>query len=55
MAPPSKLSVSPLVKVSLDETLTVEGRVQDEAALTADHREGVRAFLEKREPRFEGR
>ena len=41
--------------LSLDETLTVEGRVQDEAALTADHREGVRAFLEKREPRFEGR
>ena len=22
---------------------------------TADHREGVRAFLEKREPRYEGR
>ena len=40
---------------SLDDTLALEGRVQDEAALTADHREGVDAFLEKREPRFEGR
>jgi 2-(1,2-epoxy-1,2-dihydrophenyl)acetyl-CoA isomerase len=41
--------------MSLDETLALEGRVQDEAALTADHREGLRAFLEKREPRFGGR
>lgn len=41
--------------LSLDDTLALEGRVQDEAALTGDHREGVRAFLEKREPRFEGR
>jgi len=41
--------------LSLDDTLSLEGRVQDEAALSADHREGVRAFLEKREPRFEGR
>jgi len=41
--------------LSLDDTLALEGRLQDEAALTADHREGVRAFFEKREPRFEGR
>ena len=41
--------------LSLDETLALEGRVQDEAAATADHREGVTAFLEKRPPRFQGR
>jgi 2-(1,2-epoxy-1,2-dihydrophenyl)acetyl-CoA isomerase len=41
--------------LSLEDTLALEGRVQDEAALTADHREGVDAFLQKREPRFEGR
>lgn len=41
--------------LSLDDTLALEGRVQDEAALTADHREGVRAFLEKRDPTFGGR
>jgi 2-(1,2-epoxy-1,2-dihydrophenyl)acetyl-CoA isomerase len=29
--------------------------LQREAGLTADHREGVRAFFEKRPPRFEGR
>ena len=41
--------------LSLEETLALEGRVQDEAAQTADHREGVAAFLEKRPPRFQGR
>lgn len=41
--------------LSLDETLALESRVQDEATRTEDHREGVLAFLDKRTPDFRGR
>ncbi len=40
---------------SLDEQLDVEVEVQTEAGRTADHLEGVQAFLGKREPKYEGR
>jgi 2-(1,2-epoxy-1,2-dihydrophenyl)acetyl-CoA isomerase len=40
---------------SLDEQLRLEGEVQTEAGATEDHREGVKAFLEKRKPIFYGR
>lgn len=40
---------------TLDEALDAEVRLQTEAGRTADHLEGVRAFLAKRAPRFEGR
>ncbi|MGY2067862.1 enoyl-CoA hydratase-related protein [Blastococcus sp. SYSU DS0619] len=40
---------------SLEETLALEGRLQSEVGRTADHREAVEAFLEKRAPRFTGR
>lgn len=39
----------------LDEALAVEAGAQNEAGNTADHREAVAAFTEKREPRFTGR
>lgn len=39
----------------LDAQLEVEAELQAEAASTADFAEGVRAFLEKRQPSFAGR
>jgi 2-(1,2-epoxy-1,2-dihydrophenyl)acetyl-CoA isomerase len=39
---------------TLDEQLALEAKLQAQATQTADFREGVAAFLEKREPRFEG-
>lgn len=39
----------------LDTQLDLERDLQREAGRTEDHREGVRAFLEKRSPVFEGR
>jgi 2-(1,2-epoxy-1,2-dihydrophenyl)acetyl-CoA isomerase len=40
---------------SLAEALDREARAQGEMGRTHDHLEGVAAFLEKREPKFEGR
>jgi len=37
---------------SLEEALNYEGILQDEAGKSAEHREGVAAFLEKRMPEF---
>jgi 2-(1,2-epoxy-1,2-dihydrophenyl)acetyl-CoA isomerase len=41
-------------RLSLIQTLDREAEVQDEAAATQDHIEGVLAFLQKREPVFTG-
>jgi 2-(1,2-epoxy-1,2-dihydrophenyl)acetyl-CoA isomerase len=40
---------------SLDEQLALEEELQREAGRTADYAEGVRAFVEKRAPNFQGR
>jgi 2-(1,2-epoxy-1,2-dihydrophenyl)acetyl-CoA isomerase len=40
---------------TLDEQLELEAKLQSEATQTADFREGVNAFLEKRPALFEGR
>ena len=39
----------------LDSLLDYEAIIQQAASETEDHREGVRAFLEKRKPQFKGR
>ena len=41
--------------IDLNEQLAYEEELQREAGRTADYAEGVRSFLEKRKPRFEGR
>lgn len=40
--------------LDLQSVLTLEGKLQDMAMQTADHQEGVNAFLQKRVPRFSG-
>lgn len=39
----------------LESALDYEAYLQETAGRTEDHREGVRAFLEKRKPKFEGK
>jgi 2-(1,2-epoxy-1,2-dihydrophenyl)acetyl-CoA isomerase len=40
---------------SLEQQLEVEAQLQREAGLTDDYKEGVSAFLQKRQPKFTGR
>ena len=42
-------------RLSLTEALALEAVLQGQAGQTQDHDEGVRAFREKRPPRFQGR
>lgn len=51
----TKQLVNSAAAVSLDEQLELEVKAQTAAGNTADHLEGVQAFLAKRRPKFEGR
>jgi 2-(1,2-epoxy-1,2-dihydrophenyl)acetyl-CoA isomerase len=51
----SKRQLNAWLYAGLEEQLELEARVQQEMAASADFREGVAAFLEKRPPNFAGR
>jgi len=51
----TKRALSHAWTATLEDQLEYEAFLQDTAGNTADHREGVLAFLEKRRPKFEGR
>jgi 2-(1,2-epoxy-1,2-dihydrophenyl)acetyl-CoA isomerase len=49
-----KRAMNKAFESSLEEALDYEAHLQEIAGQTADHREGVAAFLEKRAPKFTG-
>ncbi|MEM0287217.1 MAG: enoyl-CoA hydratase-related protein [Nitrososphaerota archaeon] len=51
----TKMALNKALYSDLQSMLDYEARLQQEAAETHDHREGVSAFFEKREPVFQGR
>jgi 2-(1,2-epoxy-1,2-dihydrophenyl)acetyl-CoA isomerase len=50
----TKRAMNKAFEVSLEEALDYEAHLQEVAGRTADHREGVAAFMEKRSPTFRG-
>jgi len=54
-APAPMALTKAMMAAGLDAALEAERHFQTSLMLTADHREGRGAFLEKREPRFDGR
>jgi len=51
----TKRAITYALGATLEQALEYEAQVQDVAGATADHREGVAAFLQKRQPKYEGR
>jgi 2-(1,2-epoxy-1,2-dihydrophenyl)acetyl-CoA isomerase len=51
----TKRALNHAVTAALGSTLRYEAHLQEIAGKTADHKEGVAAFLEKRTPNFTGR
>ncbi|MEW6060823.1 MAG: enoyl-CoA hydratase-related protein [Bacteroidota bacterium] len=50
-----KRTLNKSLTLSLDELLAYEAMMQEVASHTADHKEGLNAFIEKRPPKFEGK
>jgi 2-(1,2-epoxy-1,2-dihydrophenyl)acetyl-CoA isomerase len=50
----TKRAMNKAFTLTLDEALDYEAHLQEIAGRSADHKEGVTAFLEKRSPRFTG-
>jgi 2-(1,2-epoxy-1,2-dihydrophenyl)acetyl-CoA isomerase len=50
-----KRTLNKSLTMTFDELLTYEAMMQEVAAQSADHKEGVAAFIEKRAAKFEGR
>jgi 2-(1,2-epoxy-1,2-dihydrophenyl)acetyl-CoA isomerase len=50
----TKRALNRSLEVGLGDALEYEAALQDLAGRTADHAEGVRAFIDKRPPRFSG-
>lgn len=51
----TKRAMTYALRSTLDDALEYESHMQEVAGRTQDHREGVKAFLEKRQPKYEGR
>ncbi|MBI3005501.1 MAG: enoyl-CoA hydratase/isomerase family protein [Ignavibacteriales bacterium] len=50
-----KRALNKALSTDLDSLLDYEAYIQEIASLSEDHKEGVQAFLEKRQPEFKGR
>jgi 2-(1,2-epoxy-1,2-dihydrophenyl)acetyl-CoA isomerase len=50
-----KRTLNKSMTMTFDELLSYEAMMQEVAAQSADHKEGVAAFIEKRTPKFEGK
>lgn len=51
----SKRAIYDALTMSLEETFVYTDQVNDRLSKTEDHKEGARAFVEKREPSFKGK
>src|SRR3990172_2204300 len=43
------------LQMSIEDSMSLQNAAHTASTLTEDHKEGVRAYVEKREPKFQGR